>query len=36
MKALKARYGHPFVYKPHNLSIEEAHVICATTFIAKF
>ena len=35
MKALKGKYGHPFAYKPHNLSLEEAHVICATTLIAK-
>ena len=35
MKALKAKYGHPFVYKPHNLCLEEVHVICATILIAK-
>ena len=35
MKALKAKYGHPFVNKPHNLCLEEAYVICATTLIAK-
>ena len=35
MKSLKAKYGHPFVYIPHNLCLEEAHVVCATTLIAK-
>ena len=35
MKSLKAKYGHPFVYKPHNLCLEEAYVVCATTLIAK-
>ena len=34
-KALKAKYGHPFVNKPHSLCLEEVHVICATTLIAK-
>ena len=32
MKTLKAKYGHPFVYKPHNLCLEEAHMVCATSF----
>ena len=32
---MKTKYGHPFVYKPHNLCLEEAHVVCATTLIAK-
>ena len=36
MKSLKAKYGHPFVYKPHNLCLEEAHVVCATTLIVDF
>ena len=35
MKSLKANYGHPFVYKPHNICFEEAHVVCATILIAK-
>ena len=35
MKSLKAKYGHPFVYKPQNLCLEEAYVVCATTLIAK-
>ena len=36
MKSLKAKYGHPFVYKPHNLCLEEAYVVCATTLIEIF
>ena len=36
MKSLKAKYGHPFVYKPHNLCLEEAYVVCATTLIENF
>ena len=36
MKSFKAKYGHPFVYKTHNSSPEEAPVVCATTLIVKF
>ena len=32
MKTLKAKYGHPFVYKPHDLCLQEAHMVCATSF----
>ena len=35
MKTLKAENGYPFVYKPHDLCLQEAHMVCATTLIAK-
>ena len=35
MKTPKAKNGHPFVYKPQHLCLEEAHMVCATTFIIE-